>query len=437
MSNPVPVFALLAILALPASAAPAAMEPSPLTLRRAAELAAERAPGLAVARAAARQGEAAHRVAEDAFHPEAYLSTTPGYGRGLPVAVSGRVPSIVGLEMHQSLYDPERRAEEIKARVVEEDARAAVERARRDAARAAAQLFARSWADERLLATAGRRQEAFTRLRERSEALEREGRITGLQLAQARLREARARLRREDLVVERDLDRGELRRLTGWTEDAPLDLAAEPLASLPQPPAGGDLAAAEAADPELRAQGEAVELFGRVAALRRHSFAPVVDAGAQYSRLPNYRSVNQYYRKFKADDWSLGVTIAVPLWSSGRIADATAQAEANLNRLQEQQRAREAEIASEVRKAVAAEARAQAAADLGRQAVAVGAEALKMENALAAEGRAGADEVAAREADLADAEEESVRAVASLAEARAALLALRGDLPGAAPQPAK
>jgi outer membrane protein TolC len=236
-------------------------------------------------------------------------------------------------------------------------------------------------------------------------------------------------LRREDLVAERDLDRGELRRLTGWPEDAPLDLAAEPLASLPQPPAGGDLAAAEAGDPELRAQAAAVELFGRTTALRRHSFAPVIDAGAQYSRLPDYRSINQYYRKFKSDDWSFGVTIAVPLWTSGRIADLTAQADANLSRLQEQQRVREAEIAAEVRKAVAAEMRAEAAADLGRQALAVGTEALKMVNALAAEGRADAEDVAAREADLADAEEESVRAVASLAEARAALLALRGDLP--------
>jgi outer membrane protein TolC len=440
MPDPRSTAALLVAFAL-AAAAPATADPppltplTPLTLHRAAELAAELSPELAVARAAEDEGAAASRIAADAFHPEAYLTTTPGYGRGLPVAVAGRVPALVGVELRRTLYDPERRADRWTAQVGEAAARANAERARREAVRAAAELYARCWADAHLLAGAERRQAAFTRLRERAEALHREGRLTDLELAQARLREARARLRESDLMSEGALDRMELRRLTGWPEEAPLALGEDPAADLPTP-SGDDLAAAEENDPELRSQTQAIELMGHAAEMRRRAFAPVVEAAAQYSRLATYNDVEQYYRTFKADDWSVGVSIALPLWTGGRAGDAAAQTAARLSRLTEERRARQAELAAQVRRAVEAQARAQAAADLGRQSVAVAEEARRVAGALAAEGRAAPEEIEAREAELADAEEEAARSSAALAAARIEILALRGDLPGASPAPA-
>ncbi len=413
---------LLLAMALPA-AAPAEPAPAPLTLRRAVELALERAPELAAAQAAAQSREAASRVAADAFRPEAYLTTNPGYGRGIP----SQLPAIAGVQVHKTLYDPRRSLEGTSAQVGAVDARASAERARRDAARTAAQLYARSWTDDRLLAEAVRRQEAFARLRAGAEALQSEGRITGLELAQARLREARERLKRADLEAARDLDRMELQRLTGWPADAPL-AAEEPLASLPEP-AGDDLAAARAADPELRSLDATLALLGRDAGLRRRRIAPTVDAAAQYARLATYDFIRRSYRTFKADDWSVGLAIALPIWTGERIADENAQADANRTRVEEQRRARESELASQVRRAASDEARAQAAADLARQAVEVARQALQVANDLAAEGRIGPDDIAARDADLADAQEELVKASAGLAEARAGRLALRGELP--------
>src|SRR5690242_16450571 len=67
-------------------------ETAPLTLRRAAELALVHAPQLAAQRAAREEGSASARVAADALHPSVWLSTTPGYSSGLPVAVAGSVP---------------------------------------------------------------------------------------------------------------------------------------------------------------------------------------------------------------------------------------------------------------------------------------------------------------------------------------------------------
>ena len=60
------------------------LAPEPLTLQRAAELALERAPQLAAVRAAREGGEASADLARDAFHPSAWLTTTPGYTYGLP-----------------------------------------------------------------------------------------------------------------------------------------------------------------------------------------------------------------------------------------------------------------------------------------------------------------------------------------------------------------
>jgi outer membrane protein TolC len=419
------VLALLAALALP-SAAPAE---TPLTLRQAVERAVERAPELAVARAAAEEGEAASRLAADAFHTEAYLTANPGYGRGLP----SELPAIASVGARKALYDPQRLLAGISAQVGETGARSNLLRVRREAARTAAQLYARCWADERLLAGAGRRQEAFARLSATAEARHREGRLTDLELEQARLREARAHLRRAELEAARDLDRAELRRLTGWPEDAPLDLAADPLASLPEP-AGDDLAAARASDPDLREEDATLELLGEAAEVRHRLFSPTVEAATQYSRLTTY--TERYYRRFKADDWSAALSIAIPLWSGGRAADANAQADAHRSRVEGERRAREAELASQVRRAATEEARAQAAADLGKQSLAVANAALKVAEALNAEGRIDPQDVAARQADLADAEEESLNAAAGLAEARAARLALRGELPGAGAPPA-
>jgi outer membrane protein len=432
MSDPHPGLVLLLALSLSALPAAAAAPPSPpLDLRRAMELAVERAPELAVARATVQEEAAASRAAADAFRPEAYLSSNPGYGRGLPP----QLPAIASIGMRKTLYDPQRRLGQIAARVDEDGARSGASRTRREVARTAAQLYARSWADEHLLASAGRQVEALSRMRESAEALHGEGRITDLELAQSRLREARVRLKRADLESARDLDRAELRRLTGWPEDAPLALAEDPLAGLPEP-AGDDLAAARAADPDLRLQEKTLELLGESSELRRRPLSPTLEAVAQYSRLTTYNDTEQYYRKFKADDWSAAISITLPLWTGGKAADENAQAEAHRTAVEEQRRAREAELASQVRRAAADEARARAALDLARQAVQVAGEALKVAHALAAEGRIAPEEAAARQADLADAEEESLRATAGLAEARTARLALRGDLsppPPAAP----
>jgi outer membrane protein len=262
----------------------------------------------------------------------------------------------------------------------------------------------------------------------RAAALHAEARATDLDLAQARLREAKARLRRLEIAAARDADLWELRRRLGLAADAPLALPEDPLAGTPEP-AGGALAAARAADPDLAAAARSIELLERAIELRRGFLAQVtLDADAQYSRLSRANGIDQFYVKFREDDWSVAVAVAVPLWSGGRLRDAGAQAAAELDRRKQQQRAREEQLEIEVHRAAAALDQALATVDLARQSAAVAEEDLRIAEALAAEGRAEPDAIDSRQAALADAREEEIKATASLLTARVQLLAVRGEL---------
>jgi outer membrane protein len=432
--------ALLALAAAAAAAgqAPPTLQPSPpsaapapLTLGRAAELALANAPEVAAAAAAWQADQAGARLAADAFRPAAEVSSTPGVGRGLPVAVAGRVPAVVSVDLRQSLYNTEQRAQGLQARARSATTGAAWERVRVQVVREIADLYARCWTDQQLLAGAERRLAAYQAMTGRAAALHAEARATDLDLAQARLREAKARLRRLEIAAARDADLWELRRRLGLAADAPLALPEDPLQGTPEPAGGRIEAAAPAADPDLAAAARSIELLERAIRLR-HGFLSQVtlDADAQYSRLSRANGIDQFYVKFREDDWSVAVAVTVPLWSGGRLRDAGAQAAAELDRQKQQRRAREEQLEIEVHRAAATLDQAQGAADLARQSAAVAEEDLRIAEALAAEGRAEPDAIDSRQAALADAREEEIKATASLLNARVQLLAVRGELLG-------
>ncbi len=428
---------LLAGAAIAGTAAAPAVTGEPLTLRQAVELAAAHAPEAAVAAAAEREGAAGARLAADAFSPHAAATSNPGYLRGLPLSVVGGVPSIAGVEVRQTLFDPAKGAALAESRAGEAAAHGGSARARREAARAAAELYASCRGDGRELAGAAEREAAAARARQVAEARAGEGRATPLEVRQAHLREAQARLKRLDLEARRDADQAALRRLLGWPDDAPLDLADDPLAALPQPPSAGGLAAARRADPELAALDRELDLRR---AAEVHRLLPTVEIGAQYLRLFPASQYEPFYRSFRADDWSLGLALTLPLPLGHQAADGRARQQATLDRLTAEREARDSRLALDVRQAERALAQAAAAVDLAREATEVAAEGLRVTRALAGEGRASDDDVAAREAEVADAAAGEAQAATALAQARAALLALRGELPGleaesAAPKP--
>jgi hypothetical protein len=125
-----------------------------------------------------------------------------------------------------------------------------------------------------------------------------------------------------------------MRRLVGWPGGAPLRLAEDPHAALPEPGFADNLAMARAADPKLRSLNQEIQVLDRSAKLQKKNWAPVIEAQAQYFRLSRANHYDEFYSKFQADNWSVGFTLALPLWSGGRHADAEARARASALRAQ-------------------------------------------------------------------------------------------------------
>jgi outer membrane protein len=259
-------------------------------------------------------------------------------------------------------------------------------------------------------------------------ALLEEGRRTELDLDRAKLQGARARQKVLNAESDRDLDELELKRLIGWPGSAPLVLAGDPDAVIPELASTENLAAVRAADPELKSLGREVELLGRSASLEARHWAPVIEASAQYQRLAKFNDYDKYYLTFTPDSVAIGVSLGLPLWTGGRSADGARRARAKLERSEAELRTRESDVEIAVRRAEAAVARSIAERSLSRRSQGIAEQDLSALQLLVREGRRELDDLDARELARADADEEAAAASLESLLERVKLLALRGEL---------
>jgi len=423
MSKTLRTLAILSALGL-AVPAGAADDPQVVTLRAAIEGALARSPGVAAAQAARDESAAGARLAGDAFHPVASVVATPGYSSGLPVFVAGQVPAAAGIDLHQTLYDPSARADALAAEAAGVERSGDLEAARVETARAVIGLYARCRSDRAAGEAAARRVDAARELLRHAEARRKEGRETDLGVERASLDVARARQKALDAASDADLDLRELKLAIGIAPGREIVLSDDPARALPAKAADPDAVAA--ADPVLRAFEREAEILDAVRTARSHAVAPVVQAEAQYWRLSERYS--KYYNSFKADDWSVGVAVALPVFSGGRVGEERARSESAWRRVQEQARERREALALRLARSEAAAARAESASALARRAQGVAEEALGAAEALAREGRGDADAPFQRAIELADAQDAVAEAERAVAAARADSLAVAGGL---------
>ncbi len=416
-------------IALPIATTPAAAAQTPasetLTLKRAVELALERAPQLAAMRATSEEADAEARIAADAFHPSVWVSTTPGYSTGLPVAIAGSVPAYGAVEIRQTIYDPWKKNDALQADAAAARQSGKLESSCAATVQSAITAYARSWTDERRADAGRRRLAAAESAVQRTTALFEEGRSTEMDVERAKLRAARARQKLLNAESDRDLDGLELKRLIGWPGNASLRLSSETEGVLGDAAEADTLSAARAADPQLKAYGRQIELLGRLAQLSAKRW-PVIEAAAKYQRLPSYYA--KYYNSFSENAFSVGVSFAIPLWAGGRLDDTEAHSRASLARVEAEREARESDLEVAARRAEAGVARADAERSLARRAQGIAEQDLQAAELLSREGRAEAGVVEERQLALADADEEAATSSLGALEERVKLLALRGDL---------
>jgi outer membrane protein TolC len=423
MSRTLRTLAVLAALGL-AVPAVAADDPQVVTLRAAIEGALARSPGVAAAQAARDEGAANARLARDAFHPAASVVATPGYSSGLPVFVAGQVPAAAGVDLHQTLYDPSARADALAAEAAGVERSGDLEAARKEAARSVIVLYAKCRSDRAVGEAAARRVNAARELLRHAEARRQEGRETDLAVERASLDVARARQKALDAASDAALDLRELKLAVGIAPGREIVLTDDPARALPAQAPDSDAAAA--ADPVLRAFEREAELLDAVRTARSRAIAPIVQAEAQYWRLSDRYA--KYYNSFKADDWSVGVAVALPVFSGGRLGEERAKSESAWRRVQEQARERREVLGLRLARSEAAAARAESSAALARRGQGVAEEALAAAEALVREGRGDADAPFQRAIELAEAEDAVADAERAVAAARADALAVSGRL---------
>ncbi len=402
-----------------------ASSPDTLTLRRAVELALERAPQLAAMRTAREEGDASARVAADALHPSLWVSTTPGYSTGLPTLVAGSVPAYGAIEMRQTIYDPWKKNEALRAQARAAGAEGAFESSCAETVRATVTAYAKCWTDERRAEAARRRVSASEAALKRLSALLEEGRRTEIDVERARLEAARAKQKLLNAESDRELDGLELKQLIGWPGSAPLRLSNETESALAEVRAAENLQAARAADPQLKALGKEIELLTKSARVSSKRW-PVIEASVQYRYLPSY--YEKYYNSFNQNDFSFGVSFAIPLWAGGRLADTEAKDRASVARAEAEREARESDLEVAVRRSEAAVARAEAEYGLARRAQGIAEQDLQAAHLLFREGRGEPGDLDRKTMALSDADEEAARTSLAALEERVRLLSLRGDL---------
>ena len=94
--------------------------------------------------------------------------------------------------------------------------------------------------------------------------------------------------------VDRDLDALELKRLIGWPGSAPLRLAGDPDAVLPELQSTENLSAARTSDPVLKSLAREVQILGQSARLESKRWAPIIEASATYQRLAKFNDYDKY-----------------------------------------------------------------------------------------------------------------------------------------------
>ncbi len=420
MSRPPLVLAALAF-----AAAVAAQTPQPLTIQQAIAMAVDRSPDIAAARAAQREAAASAELARGAFRPAATISTTPGYATGLPVAILGSVPAIASVEAHQTLYDNFARSDALSA-TAQVDARAIdVENATRQTAEAAAQAYAKYVADVAMVANARARVEALRTELTRVSAVSAEGRATQLEVDRARLQVDRADNQAAAAAMARDVDEARLRQLTGWSTAGAIPLTTASL-EVPAGTTSDHLSAAAAHDLEMRSLDRQLRTLRESVSILRRPFQPSIQAQTQYSRL--FGRYSRFYRDFKADDFSIGASVVIPVWTGGRRAASIERVTAQLQRLEAQRESRQASIANAVREAESNLNAAQGELRIALRAIQIAEEGLRIGRLLADEGRGEPNGVTASEVELNDANDEVARAGLHVTAATARLLSLRGEL---------
>ena len=318
-----PVRALLValcVVALTLACAPP-LTAETLTLRHAVELALSHGTTVAIASADERKADAAFREARSSYIPMFSVGSALGKSYGFPLSLEGSAPSIVNLTTQSTLFNPSlqqfmraARAESNAAELSGKDKR---EQVIQETVLNYLELAQWEKQIEQLQKDVADSQRMEGAVADRIH----EGVDSALEGSKAKLVSARIRLRLAQAQGSADVLRLKLSQLTGVPE---LTLATAP-DSIPVLPSGPD-------DPNITSRAEenpavaSAQEHARAQYLRakgeHRALWPSVDFAGQYSRLAKFNNYDEFFKRYEANNGSVGAVIRFPFFNFSQSARA-------------------------------------------------------------------------------------------------------------------
>ena len=337
----------------------------PLPLERAIRLALAHSTTSAIADADVQRAFASYRELRNNYLPQLTIGSGIGWSYGFPLTIEGSAPALANAVAQSSIFNPSQRqflnaakTEWHASEIQDKDQRNAVIQ---DVALTYAELA--KW-EARLHRLQLDEAEAQKMERAVSERLQ-EGIDSAVDLNKAKVVTARVRLHRVEARGAADVLRRHLSTLTGLPVSS-IELEPETIPALPPVASEEDLSEKAVASSPMVNFAEQHSLAESMRALGEHrSLYPSIDFSAQYARLSTFNNYSDYYRKFQANNATIGLAFRIPIFNASQRARADA-AEAEALKAKRQAEATRNQVAEETLKLQRAAEQLEAAREVAQ-----------------------------------------------------------------------
>lgn len=318
----------------------------PLPLKRAVELALAHATVTGIATAEVQRASATYRESRDNYIPQFIFGSGLGKSWGFPLSLEGSAPSIFNINTQSALFNPALQQFTRAARTEWQASTLQNQDQRNQVIQDTVLTYAELNKWERRITHLQDDAAAAAKVEQALADRVKEGIDSPLEQTKARLASARVRLRVAEAEGSADVLREHLSKLTALPS-ASIETVPDSVPAFAPLAAEDDFVSkAEANNPAVQAAEQRARAQYLRAQGEHKSLLPSIDFVGQYARLAKYNNYSDYYKKFQADNATVGVAIRFPLVNfaqraRAQAADAEAvkarrQAEAAKNQVSEQ-----------------------------------------------------------------------------------------------------
>ncbi len=400
-----------------------------LTLQEAIRLTLDRAPEVALATAAARRADEVLKETRSFNQPQIVTGTGLAYNNGFPLSIEGAAPSIFQIGITQSIFSKKNRNLILEAEAGSKASQLEPAAARNELAAKTALIYyefhqlgkLKSLWSDRLAAAAKDQQIAESQL----EA----GKVKPLDVTLAGTATAFARQQLLVTVEQAKMAEVELRDLTGLPDSTPL-VTADPQIEdrLLEQPSEDILRQALETSPEiLQAEANLRAKEFHVQAEKGEGL-PKLEIVSQYALFSRTNNYQDFFNKFTRNNFILGLSVQVPLFSGHRVEARVAQSRQEADEARYRLQRMKSDLKLGIERSLSALRIARGALEFAGKEVSAARENLKVSETLLEGGRISTKDLELSRSQLREKEIARLEAEKNLFQRKIEVLKVAGSL---------